>query len=489
MNLFNRLRRSDGSSQEASRHGKPLPGPGGVPILGAAPQLGKHAKVWDGFTELNEKYGSLVGLKIGSLYCLLVNSADHIKDILVNKASQFANRPDFIRFHAIFRWNRQLSVALCDWSDKQKARRDVLYGPLHPKGGICLQLKLFDSIGSQTSILIEHLKAQNGEALEPRKPILLACGNIFYDFFCSTTFSWTDEAYNRTTERYNQVFHELFQGFAIDFMPWLKPFYQKRLNEMFATAAKITRFTSSIIEHHEKTVADYQENPRDICDILLLYIRSSANTEAPPEIVFDKTDLDVIIEDLIGGFPVVSNMLLWGIWMIADEPEVQDKLFEEYKTICGSGVPSGDHKKALVYAEATMYEILRMVCSPIIPHVATQDVQLDGYDVPKNTMVMFNTCDLNFNPDHWDQPTKFMPERFIRDGVVFKPVHFLPFGTGKRSCMGDGLVRHIYQLVLSALFGHFRVQLASETSPVDYLDARGRVIMDKEPQFVFEVRH
>ncbi|XP_022650944.1 cytochrome P450 307a1-like isoform X2 [Varroa destructor] len=468
--------------------GKRLPGPSGVPVFGSSPQLGKFTKIWDGFSELHEKYGSLVGVQIGSRYCLLVNNVEDIKEILINRATSFANRPDFLRFQAIFRWNRDLSVALSDWSTKQKTRRDILYGPLHPKGGVYLQTKIFDSISSQTILLIDFFREKNGEPLEPRWPILNAIGNVFYDFFCSKTFDWNDAVYLRTVNLYNEIFHELFQGFAIDFMPWLKPFYNKRLNELHALEAEISKFNSGMITEHEQSAAAYEVEPRDICDILVLYINSAANCDAVKKIKLDRTDLAVIIGDLIGGFPVVSNMVLWGIYMLANEPEVQNKLFEEYEVVCGSGIPGADHKKSLVYTEATMYEILRMVCSPIIPHVATQNTELQGYHIPKDTMVMFNICDLNFNPELWDKPAKFMPDRFICDGTLLKPDHFLPFGTGKRSCMGDGLVRHIVHLILSALIGQFRVRLAPSTPAVDYLDARGRVIMETEPKLMFEQR-
>lgn len=102
MGLFSRLRRSEQDDL------KTLPGPGGFPVLGASPQLGKYANIWDGFSALNRKYGDLVGVQIGSRYCLVVRTAEYIREVLVTKANQFSNRPDFIRFHAIFRWNRHL---------------------------------------------------------------------------------------------------------------------------------------------------------------------------------------------------------------------------------------------------------------------------------------------------------------------------------------------------------------------------------------------
>lgn len=108
--------------------GKRLPGPSGVPVFGSSPQLGKFTKIWDGFSELHEKYGSLVGVQIGSRYCLLVNNVEDIKEILINRATSFANRPDFLRFQAIFRWNRDLCKYLKYYSVYKQSCFAAQYG-------------------------------------------------------------------------------------------------------------------------------------------------------------------------------------------------------------------------------------------------------------------------------------------------------------------------------------------------------------------------
>lgn len=97
---------------------RPLPGPRALPLIGAAAQLGKHAKVWDGFMELNEIYGDIVGVQVGTRHCLLVSDADVMDEILVKRSHQFSNRPDFLRFHAIFRWDRNL----CEYERKCKLK-------------------------------------------------------------------------------------------------------------------------------------------------------------------------------------------------------------------------------------------------------------------------------------------------------------------------------------------------------------------------------
>lgn len=57
----------------------------------------------------------------------------------------------------------------------------------------------------------------------------------------------------------------------------------------------------------------------------------------------------------------------------------------------------------------------------------------------------------------WEEPSKFKPERFIREKRLFKPDHFLPFGGGRRSCMGYKMVQLISFGILGGLMQKFTV--------------------------------
>lgn len=61
------------------------------------------------------------------------------------------------------------------------------------------------------------------------------------------------------------------------------------------------------------------------------------------------------------------------------------------------------------------------------------------------------------SPELWDDPTAFKPERFIQNGHIVKPEHFLPFGTGKRSCVGIKMVKLISSSVLASCMQYFSI--------------------------------
>ncbi|KAL1422388.1 hypothetical protein MTO96_022258 [Rhipicephalus appendiculatus] len=118
----------------------------------------------------------------------------------------------------------------------------------------------------------------------------------------------------------------------------------------------------------------------------------------------------------------------------------------------------------MCYTEATLYEVMRVVNSPIIPHVCSNDTTIQGFHVNRGTVVMFLSDDGQY---------------------VLKPGHFFPFGTGKRSCMGDGLVRATLILGLATLLGRFELSLAPGQEPARFKDFRSKVIFDSDPKIVF----
>lgn len=57
----------------------------------------------------------------------------------------------------------------------------------------------------------------------------------------------------------------------------------------------------------------------------------------------------------------------------------------------------------------------------------------------------------------WDKPEQFLPERFLKDGKLIKPEHFLPFGGGRRSCLGYRMVQLTSFGILGGILQNFHI--------------------------------
>lgn len=127
------------------------------------------------------------------------------------------------------------------------------------------------------------------------------------------------------------------------------------------------------------------------------------------------------------------------------------------------------------YTVATVLEVLRFTSSPIVPHVATENSQIGGYGVLKDTVVFINNFELNSSDKYWDKPEEFNPERFVEFVPVQKVKkdicgdaqgilrikknipHFLPFSIGKRTCIGQNLVRNFSFLMIANILENYDI--------------------------------
>ncbi|KAL2517513.1 Cytochrome [Abeliophyllum distichum] len=99
-----------------------------------------------------------------------------------------------------------------------------------------------------------------------------------------------------------------------------------------------------------------------------------------------------------------------------------------------------------------------------------EQCKIDGYDIPAKTRVITNVWAMARNPEYWNNPEKFEPERFGDVPIDFNGNHFefVPFGAGRRMCPGIAFGLAGFEISLSQLLYHFDWKIPGGISPEEF---------------------
>lgn len=103
--------------------------------------------------------------------------------------------------------------------------------------------------------------------------------------------------------------------------------------------------------------------------------------------------------------------------------------------------------------------------TPVNSRILTDDVDftdLGGPKLAKNTTVLYSTMAVQTDPNYWERAGEFWPDRWLEENVKqYGPKHvlaYLPFGGGKRKCIGDRLALKESLILMAQFFRKFRVE-------------------------------
>jgi len=152
--------------------------------------------------------------------------------------------------------------------------------------------------------------------------------------------------------------------------------------------------------------------------------------------------VDVITDNcvlfLVVGLDTTSGALLHSIQCLASHPLIQQKLFEDINRFIDCEETIFDSIKNMSYLDAFLKEILRLFPTGTrIERKAVQNTKLDNILIPKDSYIIIPIYTIHRDPDHFENPNEFIPERFLPENVdKIKPGTYLPFADGPRNCVG-----------------------------------------------------
>lgn len=158
-----------------------------------------------------------------------------------------------------------------------------------------------------------------------------------------------------------------------------------------------------------------------------------------------------------------SNVVEWAMAEMLNQPEVLQKAVEELDRVVGRErlVQEFDFPQ-LNYIKACAREAFRLhpIAAFNMPHMSIADSTVSGYFIPKGSHVLLSRWGLGRNPNVWDDPLLFKPERHLMEGSTEVELNepdlrFISFSTGRRGCIGVPLGSKMTMMLFARLLHGF----------------------------------
>ncbi|KAK6158760.1 hypothetical protein DH2020_006074 [Rehmannia glutinosa] len=256
---------------------------------------------------------------------------------------------------------------------------------------------------------------------------------------------------------------------SMKFLHFLSAGSRRRLEKMHQ---KIDCILEDIIRQHEEKRVHGNESMAEEEDILDVLLRVSENEDLQVPITRDNIKAN-IFEMFIAGIETSSLVIEWAMSEMMKNPRVLDKAQAEVRQVLpGTKTFLESDIQKLSYLKMVIKETLRLhPPGPLLcPRRCREQSKIDGYDIPVNTIVMINVWAIGRNPDYWQEPGKFEPERFEDVATDFNGKHFefIPFGSGRRICLGIAFGIAGVEIFLAHLLYHFDWEIPDGIGPEEF---------------------
>ena len=435
------------------------PGPFPLPIIGNAHKLAADSRHVD-LTELENQYGKVFRLYLGSQLVVVVSGGDALKEVLITKSADFAGRPNLLTSQVA---TKGKAIAMADYSPEWRLHRKIALSALKMYG--TGKLKLECIINDELDLLLKRMRATNGRPHYITIEIRLAVTNVICALVFGSRYELDDPEFTKFLSITEALATMVAAGSIVDVFPWLNCIPFKSLQNLKEKCKERDELVGRIYQEHVE--ANRVVNPQDLTDALLKARKDAEEEDSSVKgYLTDENLIMTMSEVFMAGMETTASTLCWALLYLIHNPEVQQMLHQELDQVIGPDrLPEIEDKKNLPYLEATITETLRISSlAPLAaPHKATVDTTLQGYRIPKGTTLLTNLWSLHHDPAIWDDPDSFRPERFLDEDGNFVPPkvdRFLPFSAGRRVCLGEPLARLELFLVLARLLHSFRFENA-----------------------------
>ncbi|XP_020554334.1 flavonoid 3'-monooxygenase-like [Sesamum indicum] len=403
---------------------KPWPIIGNLNLIGSLPHQSLHL--------LSQKYGEIMQLKFGKFPVVVASSPEMAKQFLKVHDMAFAGRPALAAG----------KYTGFNYSDMAWAS----YGPFWRQARKIFLIQVFSAkkLESFEDIRVEkrrnffsRLHSLSGKPVVLKDHLFRHTLSTMSRMVLGSKYFSESEDDKSSIVKLDDLQAMLDEWFLLngvfnigDWIPWLSFLdlqgYVKRMKALYKRYDKFHNYV--IDDHQTRRAKDKDSIPRDVVDVLL------QQAEDPDlDVKLTRDHIKGLLHNLLaGGTDTAAATIEWAIHDILKNPRVIGKAKEELDRVIGRNrwVEEDDFSR-LPYIDAIIMESMRLhpLGTFLIPHSAMEDCKVAGYDISKGTMILINTWSIGRDPNSWDAPEEFLPERFLGKAIDITGSNFalLPF--------------------------------------------------------------
>ena len=259
-----------------------------------------------------------------------------------------------------------------------------------------------------------------------------------------------------------------FSESPLSIMPQLQPIASRF--GRFRRFAELTERTNELI--YAEISERRREQDRDRDDVLTMLLGALHEDDSP---MSDEEVRDELMTALVAGHETTASELAWAFERLARDERVRSRLTGE--------IDAGESDD---YLTATINEVLR--CKPVVPAPEPRQLvkpfEVGGIRYPAGVTLLVSAYLLHHDPQLYPDPYTFSPERFLNDSPGTYTL--IPFGGGRRRCLGASFAIQEMKIVLRAVLARFELAAAQDAPErvarrsITFSPARGATVLLRE---------
>ncbi len=395
------------------------------------------------FSTWREEYGDMVRYRVGSRYQHLISHPELVREVFVQGRQQFS-RPGQETPRRGLRLVIETGLLGSEGSFWLRQRR--MMQPIFHRRRIAKMAQAMTDCGDE--MLARWEKYDRTQPIDLNKEMMA----VTLDIISQTMFGTKVMGHVDAVEQALRV----VLRFAFDsiqtpfFIPVAYPTPRNR---------EFKRALDTLDEIIYRIIAERRTSTEEHDDLLAMLLE--ARDEETGEGMDDAQLRHEVLTIFGAGHETTANALTWTWYLLAQHPDVFQRLQSELKEALDGRTPTMKDLRNLPYCKQVLEEAMRLYPpAPILGRRVTEQTMLNGYNIPSNTFVVASIYNIHRHPHFWHEPEKFDPERFTPEHSATRHRYaYMPFGAGQHLCIGNQFALMEGQLLLAQMAQKYELRL------------------------------